>query len=121
MKKIIICFSMFMLMFLGSANDVSMCCQIILQVKITDPSKPYNPIGRTSVAIPTIYIMGCDLHFEAQCDDCTLQIVNKDGNVEYSTVIPANTTSLTLPSYLSGEYELQIIRGQFCFYGNIEL
>ena len=45
----------------------------------------------------------------------------KNDNVVYSAVIPTNTTSLVLPSCLSGEYEIQIIQGNICFYGYIEL
>ena len=40
---------------------------------------------------------------------------------EYETIIPENTSTITLPLNLSGEYELQIIRGNYCFYGSVEL
>jgi hypothetical protein len=40
---------------------------------------------------------------------------------EYETIIPENTSTITLPLNLSGEYELQIIRGNYCFYGPVEL
>lgn len=45
----------------------------------------------------------------------------KNDNVEYSTVIPTNTTSLVILSTFSGEYEIQIIQGNISFYGFIEL
>ena len=45
----------------------------------------------------------------------------KNDKVVYSTVIPTNTTNLVIPSTLSGEYEIQIIQGNICFYGYIEL
>lgn len=45
----------------------------------------------------------------------------KNDNVVYSTVIPINTTNLVIPSTLSGEYEIQIIQGNTCFDGYIEL
>ncbi len=45
----------------------------------------------------------------------------KNDNVVYSTVIATGTTSLVIPSTLSGEYEIQIIQGNISFYGYIEL
>ena len=45
----------------------------------------------------------------------------KNDNMVYSKVIPINTTNLVIPSTLSGEYEIQIIQGNICFYGYIEL
>ena len=55
------------------------------------------------------------------CDGYTLELVDANDNVVYSTVIPTGTTSLVLPSYLSGEYKLQIIQGNIYFYGYINL
>lgn len=45
----------------------------------------------------------------------------KNDNVVYSTVITTGTTSLVLPSTLSGEYGIQNIQGNICFYGYINL
>ena len=45
----------------------------------------------------------------------------KNDNVVHSTVMPTSTTSLVLPSTLSREYEIQIILGNTCFDGYIEL
>lgn len=35
--------------------------------------------------------------------------------------IPTGTTNLVLPSYLFGEFEIQIIQGNIYFWGYIEL
>ena len=43
------------------------------------------------------------------------------GDVEYAIEIPENTSTITLPFYLYGEYELQILRGNYCFFGFVEL
>lgn len=45
----------------------------------------------------------------------------KNNNVVYSKVIPINTANLVIPSTLSGEYEIQIIQGNICFYRTIYL
>lgn len=121
MKNLIICLSFTLLTFFSNANAQSEWSPLDLQVRRDDPSEGSKPYGRSPIAIPTIYINGNVLQFDTPCDGCTLQLVNEEGEVEYSVVIPDGTENLTLPSDLSGEYELQIIRGQFCFWGYIEL
>ncbi len=120
MKKVILSLVLLFLASFSQASIQSVWSQLYLQVRYDDPTKYDEPIRRGPVAIPSIYIDGYTLQFETPCDGCTLQLVNEDGDVEYTIVIPEDTTSITLPSYLSGEYELQIIRGQFCFYGYVE-
>ena len=39
----------------------------------------------------------------------TLQLLDEDETVIYSTYIPAGTTQVVLPSTLSGEFELRLI------------
>ncbi len=77
--------------------------------------------SRLPVCVPTIYLDGHTLYFETSCDGCTLQLFDEDGNVVYSLVIPTGTTSLTLPATLTGDYEIQVIRGDITFAGEIEL
>lgn len=120
MKKVILSFVLLLLASFSQAEVLSTWSLLSLHVRITDPTEPLIPIRRAPIATPTIYLDGYNLQFETPCDGCTLQLINEDGDVEYSIEIPTNTTSLALPSYLSGEYELQIIRGQLCFYGYVE-
>ena len=89
------------------------------QVSIIDHS---NDTGRhrTPVLSPSVSIEDYTLYFDTPCDGCELRIVDEDG-VVYSTTIPASCSSLNLPSTLSGDYELQIIQGNFCFYAEIQL
>jgi len=51
----------------------------------------------------------------------TLYIIDEDGEEVYEVFIPENTSSIILPFYLSGEYELQLINSWYCFYGYVEL
>ena len=92
-----------------------------LQIKIEDPDDDVENTHRGPVLIPDVSIEDHTVYFDTPCDGCTLRIVNEDGDVEYTTVIADGTDELELPSYLEGEYELQIVRGNFCFYGIIEL
>lgn len=75
-------------------------------------------VHRTPAREPEIFIDGNTLYFEDSCDGCTLQLLLPDSDVVvYSTVIPSGTTVLTLP--YEGEYDLQIVCGDYYFVGSI--
>lgn len=95
--------------------------EIEFQVFCVDPKIEQERPHRGPIVASRISIDGRALRFITPCDGCMLRVVNKDGETEYITVVPDNTTSLELPSDLEGCYELQIVRGNFCFYGFIEL
>jgi len=83
-----------------------------------DPTnKP--PFPKSPILIPEVDLEGYTLTFFDSCVGCTLQLVNADDEVEYSTVISSDT--LVLPSALEGEYEIRIVCGDHYFYGFIEL
>lgn len=98
-------------------NSVPVC----LQVKPVEPDLTKGPIRRSPAMAPSLSLEDHTLFFNTSCDGCVLQLVNEDGDVEYDIIIPEDTETLSLPLYLEGEYELQIIRGNYCFYGYIEL
>ncbi len=95
--------------------------QIPLQVEYDDPSHDQDNPNRGPVLVPEVSIEDYTLYFDTPCDGCILRVVNELGVVEYTTVIPVGADELVLPSYLSGDYELQIIRDNWCFYGDITL
>lgn len=86
-----------------------------------DPSENQDNPHKSPVLIPEVSIEDYTLYFNTPCDGYVLRLVDEFDNVVYSTVIPVGATSLVLPSYLSGTYELQIITGIYCFYGDITL
>ena len=61
------------------------------------------------------------LNFVDSHTEYTLYIIDEDGEEVYEVFIPENTSIITLPLNLSGEYELQLVRGQYCFYTYIEM
>ena len=100
--------------------------QVELQVSIEDPTTPIGgprkaPPCPSAVQIPTVFLDGFTLYFDEPCNGCTLQLVDEDEEIVYSVVLPNGTTEWELPEFASGEYELQIIRGKYCFYGWIEV
>ena len=124
MKKKIMLFVLGMAAFVCSSYatilEQSIVGEIPLSVRIEDPVNGGNPVPRTPVLIPTVSLDGYTLSYDASCWGNTLQI-EQNGVIVYSTIIPSDAYSTELPSYLSGDYELQIIRGNFCFYGDISL
>mgnify|MGYP006916054456 CR=1 FL=1 len=84
-----------------------------------------NPIGigrqRTPVQSPAVYLEDCTLSFNAFEDDCVIQLLDEDDAIVFSDIISAGTTSFLLPSTLEGEYQIQLIYGNFIFTGYIEL
>lgn len=94
---------------------------ILLQATIYDPTKPIGGFPKTPIQEPSISLDDHTLYFETPCDGCTLNIVDENDVVVYTLVILTGTTSLVLPSTLSGEYELQIIRGNYLFWGIISI
>ena len=92
-----------------------------LQVGYIDPNNGDDGQPKTPILIPEVSLDDHTLFFDTPCDGCTLRLVDANNNVVYSTVIPTGTTSLVLPSSLSGEYKLQIIQGNIYFYGYINL
>ena len=92
-----------------------------LQVGYIDPNNGDDGQPKTPILIPEVSLDDHTLFFDTPCDGCTLRLVDANNNVVYSTIIPTGTTSLVLPSYLSGEYKLQIIQGNIYFYGYINL
>lgn len=95
--------------------------QLNLQVRFDDPDENLPPLPKAPVQPPHIGIEGYTLYMYTPCDGCELRLVDAGGYEVYSTIIPTSCTSLDLPTTFSGEYELQIIRGSFCFYTIVEL
>jgi len=94
---------------------------IVLQVGYEDPDDGDEGLNRSPILVPEISLDGYSVIFDTPCDGCTLRLVDANDNVVYSTVIPTGTTSLVLPSSLSGEYKIEIIQDNLCFYGFISL
>lgn len=92
-----------------------------IDLEYDDPENGGLGGQKTPIPIPEISLENYTLYFYTPCDGCTLRLLDENENVVFSTVIPTNTASLVLPSTLSGEYEIQIIQGNICFYGYINL
>ncbi|MCR5435396.1 MAG: hypothetical protein K6F20_13545 [Bacteroidaceae bacterium] len=79
----------------------------------SDPKSP--------VQMPTVVQDDYTLYFYSGCAGSILQIRDEFETVVYSTIITDETDEITLPSTLSGTYEIRLIRGSNTFVGEIEL
>ena len=94
---------------------------INLEAGYVDPDEGENGSPRSPILTPHVGIDDYTLTFYTPCDGCTLHLLDENDNIAFVTVIPIGTTTLVLPSYLSGTYQIQIISGNICFWGYIDL
>lgn len=87
--------------------------------KIKNGNGTGNPLPKNPITPPEVVLEDHTLTFDSSCHGLTLQLVNEDGDVEYTTIISSST--MVLPSSLEGEYEIRIICDDYYFYGYIEL
>lgn len=84
-----------------------------------------QPLGngnpRSPIEVPLVYIEDYTLSFETNHPDYTLIIKDEDGDVVYTTTVFSNDTEVILPSTLSGDYEVNLVMGNWLFTGWIEL
>ena len=120
-KKSIIISLLAAMLSLGNVSVYADPALVDLEVGYIDPSFGDEGLHKSPITIPEISLENYTLSFYTPCDGCTLRLLDGNDNVVYSTVIATGTTSLVLPSTLSGEYEIQIIQGNICFYGYINL
>lgn len=86
-----------------------------------DPSEglesgPRGPVDQLTVGLEghTLYMSNVDF-------DVTLQLTDANNCVVYTTFVAANTYSVVLPSYLTGEYKIILIDDERFFWGYITL
>ncbi len=79
------------------------------------------PHPKSPVVPPQIGIEDYTLFIYSGCEDATLVLVDENDNEVFSQEIEDDTDQIVLPTTLSGTYELRIYRGNYMFYGEIEL
>ena len=128
MKKLFLtlCLSLAALTTLAGARDSLMIGNplILLYDGPVSNTEPRPGYGRAPICAPSVSIDDHTLYF---WDSCAFLIYIKeedaDGNeqVVYTTIVTADETSTILPSELVGNYIIEVIRGEQCFIGEIEL
>ncbi len=121
MKRIIICFVSLLVMSLTCQAQHVVGSRIHLEVRYFDPSMTSNQDPRGPIDPPLVYLEDYTLTFEVDHPEYVLYIKDEDDAVVYSTVVSTTVTEVVLPSYLSGDYEIDLVMGDWMFTGWINL
>ena len=100
------------------AEEIELECQVIKTGgTIAIPHK--SPIRPWSVDITN----GIISFGHVLTSDYTLVLLDEDGEVAYSTVVPAGTSTVVLPATLAGDFELRLYPDgtAYYYYGDITL
>jgi len=116
MKKAI-----FSLLLLMGAMNYTLATPVDMTVGYFDPIGTAPSLPRTP--IPSIDLSNGVLTFQQNHPVYTLEILDEDGELAYTVTVPSATTTVVLPSWLSGEYEIRLYPtdSNIYFYGWIEL
>lgn len=119
-KSFLLMTLMMAMLSLSSVRVSAASTPIPLTGEYIDP-KEGEEYHRSQALVPELEIDDYTLFFMTPCDGCVLRLLDENRDVVYSTVIPDSAVSLVLPSYLSGDYEIQIIQGEYYYWGYINL
>ena len=95
--------------------------EVELYVRIVEPGKESKTISRAPMRKPSLFIDGYLLQIDRPCDGEIIRLVDENGNIQYSSVVDTNSNKISLSGYLTGTFEIQLIRGNLSFYGYIDL
>ena len=104
------------------STSLSAQVSVPLTVSIDDDEQPGGPGNpKTPMLAPRVYIDDYTLLFEVDHPEYVLYIKDEDDNVVYSTVVYSTQTQVVLPSTLSGDYQIELVMGNWLFTGWINL
>ena len=103
------------------STDVSAQELVQLTMSIIDEQPGTNGFPRTPITAPIVYIDDYTLLFEANHPEYVLNIKDENNVVVYSTVVSTTQTQVVLPSTLSGDYQIELVMGNWLFMGWINL
>ena len=116
MKKLTILFFVLLMCLCVQARVI-----ISFESSIIDPQTAGNGLPKSPIQPPTVYIEDYVLTFTVGHPEYVLNIKDEDGDVVYTTTVWSTDTEVILPSTLSGDYEIELVMGNWLFTGWIEL
>ena len=116
MRKILILAFSLLLGIYAQAGEI-----IHFNVSIFDDMPIGNGHGKPSIEVPKVYIEDYTLSFGVNHPEYILIIKDEDDNVVYTTTVYSTQTDVILPSTLSGNYEINLVMGNWLFTGWINL
>lgn len=110
-----------MLMILFSVCAHAEKVNVNLQVGGIDKDNMDVPLPKSPILTPEMEQDGNTLYLSSIHADYTLCLLDENEDVIYTTYVPASVSSVALPSYLSGTYEIRLLTDSVYFYGWITL
>ena len=118
MKKILLITTCLLFTWLSSFAEGK---KTIYFATVVDKEMPtHNPYPKAPIQPPCVYIDKHDIYFQASHPEFVLNIL-VDDEIVYTCIVNTNVTTLELPSFLLGEYKIQLIAEPYCFIGYITL
>ena len=119
MKKILlfVCFMCMGGLSISAASEV-----IEMTVSYVDPKPAGGGPAKSPIQPPYVTQNDNVLTFDANHADYVLTLLDEDGEEVYTTFVPSTTTTVVLPSSLTGLHEIQLYPGgDYYFTGGIVL
>ncbi|MBR1505404.1 MAG: hypothetical protein IJ614_04780 [Prevotella sp.] len=95
--------------------------EIELFVSIDDETPLGHNVPKTPVRPPHISIENGVLSFTADHPEYNLIIKDENGDEVYQTIVPSAEVQAVLPTFLSGDYQIELIMGIWKFSGYISI
>ncbi|MCR5269876.1 MAG: hypothetical protein K6D91_02525 [Prevotella sp.] len=91
--------------------------------QFTNPMQVKKPIRKAPAkpAVPVVTVEGHTLNFTAPLVEGEIQLLNEEEEVEYTIYVASGSTQVVIPAYISGYYYINIVQGNYCFSGDIDL
>ena len=95
--------------------------KVDLDVCLDDDSPIVPSSGKGPVYVPDVFQDGMFFTLEASHPGYYLQLLDENGDIAYSLYVPSTQTTVSLPSTLSGNYELRLspAGSSIYFYGYV--
>lgn len=104
-----------------ASADPIMGDAVVLGLHWEDPSSGHSGVERSLVPFPEVSISSHVLYFMGSHASFTLELRDASDTVVYTAYIYATDTQVSLPTTLTGTYELRLCTDDYYFYGEITL
>ena len=123
MKRIVFVLLVFCGMLTGTLNANAGEVDVELTAERIKDGPIATDLDRGPIYVPSTSIDGYTFYINDSHPDYVLQLVDPDDEdvILYQVFVPSSVNSIVLPSYLSGEYVIQLIWDNWRFWGYIEL
>lgn len=95
--------------------------EVPLDTEVIDPTLGEGGNPRSPINPPHASIDDHTFYVNSSHADFVVYLVDENEQVVYCTLMPSNVSSINLPTYLVGTYRIELLTGNWLFYGYITL